>query len=206
MVGLLDLRASYFNGQVNMSWQFPRNAPEAVHIYGVKRVGNEAELDARDRITKDLRDCTNGLSFEYSGISNADVRNVTFCVFLAARNLTSPNIRALQALGGCFVSVIIGRAYVQYDIICKFIGADLYSHQINLSSSSSFEPGILGYSYNFNGKPMVVELPGRVESGMRRYPPIYLSRYTEPPYVCLLDGANADVAIERRKISGYRVS
>lgn len=202
--GLIDVHADYFHGQVRMTWRFPLNAPETVHIYGVKQSGAELELDPRLRITKDLRECSSGISFDYNVVSNVDVRRVTFCVFLAERNYNSPNIRALQSIGGCFASVIIGHGNVFYDIKSKDCGGGFVSFQIIIKSTSTFDAGILGYTYNFNGKDITIELPGRIDNGTTSYPPIYLMRDSSPPSVCLTDGSNADVTIMQRKISTFR--
>jgi len=201
---LIDIKANYIGGQVRMTWLFPPNAPETVHIYGVKRVGEDISLDAGFRISKDLRDCSGGISFDYSGISSVDVKLVTFCVFLESRNFSSPNMRALQSMSGCFTDVIIGMAEVQYDVYSKPGAGELTSHRIIVKSSSTFDAGILGYSCYFYGKDITLELPGRINSGINQYPPIYLPRQSEPPVVCLSGGANADVMISRKKISVFR--
>jgi len=204
IIELQDLRASYFGGQVRMFWNFPKNAPETVHIYGLNRSGGEPEIDQRMRISKDLRDCSSGITFDYSGFSSVDVRRVTFCVFLASRNYPPPEMPMLKTKSGCFVDVVVGRAVVHYDIASKSCGGELVSHRIAVRSSSTFDPGLLGYYYNFYGKDIMIELPGHIASGIRAYPPIYLLRETAPPIVCMTGGDNADVAIERRKISGIR--
>ena len=204
VTGLIDVHADYFHSQVRMTWRFPLNAPETVHIYSVKQSGAELEFDRRVRITKDLRECNSGISFEYNVVSNVDVKRVTFCVFLAERNFNSPNIRALQSMGGCFVSVIIGRGDVFYDIKSKDCGGGFVSHQIYIKGTSTFDAGILGYTYNFNGKDITIELPGKIDSGVKSYPPIYLMRDSGPPSVCLTDGSNADVTVMQRKISTFR--
>ena len=192
---LLDLRAIYLNGMVRMTWRFPVNAPETVHIYGVRHGAGEVSFDPRFRITRDLRDCSSGIAFEYSGVSDVDVKKITFCVFLAERNFNSPDIRAFQSLPGCFVSVIIGRAYVRFSVKSKVSGGDFTAHMISVRSSSTFDAGILGYAYDFNGKYMVVDLPGRIPNGVVKYPPIYLLRAIPPPVVFLIGGTNNDVII-----------
>jgi len=201
---LIALRANYIGGQVRMTWRFPPSAPETVHIYGVKRAGEDISLDARFRISKDLRDCSGGLSFDYSGISSVDVKLVTFCVFLEDRNFNSPNMRALQSMKGCFTDVIIGRADVLYDVFSKPCAGELTSHRIVVKSSSTFDAGILGYSCDFYGKDIRLELPGSIGSGISQYPQIYLPRQSAPPVVCMWGGANADVMITRKKISVFR--
>jgi len=200
---LIDLRANYIGGQVRMTWRFPSHPPETVHIFGVRRAGEEISIDPRVRISKDLRDCSGGISFDYSGISSVDVKRVTFCVFLADRNFNSPNMRALQLMKGCFTDVIIGRADVLYDVTSKPGAGELTSHRIVVKSSSTFDAGILGYSCDFNGKDITLELPGGIGSGISQYPPIYLPRHSAPPVVCLARGANADVMIARKKISVF---
>ena len=204
VVELLDLRANYVNGLVRMTWKYPINAPGSVHIYCVRHSGNELVFDNRFRITRDLRDCSNGISFEYSGISDVDVQKVTFCVFLAERNFYAPLVQELQAFPGCFVSVTIGRAYVSYDIKSKPCSIELTSHRAIIKTSSSFDAGILGYAYDFNGKGISVEFPGRFSIGMNVFPPIYLLRSAPQPVVCLYGSANNDVVIERRSITTFR--
>ena len=204
MVELLDLRANYLGGQVRMTWGFPKDSPISVHIFAVRQSGAEMTFDPRFRITKDLRDCNDGITFDYSGVSDVDIKKITFCAFLADRNLNMPNVRALQSMPGCFVSVTIGQADVFFDVKSKPASGELISHQIVIKSSSSFDQGILGYSYNFNGKEITVELPGRISSGQSVYPPIYLIASSAHPYVCLVGGANSDVMISQRKIRVFR--
>ena len=201
---LLELQAFYLNGMVRMTWRYPINAPGAVHIYCVRQSGDEIAFDNRFRITRDLRDCSNGISFEYSGISNVDVMKVTFCVFLADRNFNAPAIRSLLTMPRCFISVTIGRAHVLYDIKSKPCSADLMSHKAIIKSSSSFDAGILGYSYDFNGKNITVEFPGRVSSGINVYPPIYLPRSTRTPIVCLVGASNNEVILAYKRITTFR--
>lgn len=201
---LLDLRASYVNGQVRMTWKYPPNAPDTVYIYGVKQNGGELALDQRTLVTKSLRDCNTGLTFDYTGAAGADVKSVTYCVFLSGRNLSAPSMRSLQALGSCFVDVTVGQAEVQFDVKSKPCGGGFVGYRIITRSSSSFDPGILGYSYEFNRKEITVEFPGKVESGITEYPAIYLLENTPPPIVRLINRGNMDVSVERAKISVCR--
>jgi len=187
-----------------MKWRFPQNPPETVHIFGITKAGGEMAFDPQVHLSRDLRDCPDGLTFSYAGIKAVDVRRVTLCVFLDARNIGFPNIRAVQSLGGgYFVNVIIGRAHVLYDVASK-PGGELTSHKISLRSSASFDAGILGYTYIYNGKSITLELPGTIGSGKKEYPPVFLAKTTGPPAVCLAGGYNTDVLIERRKATGAR--
>lgn len=187
-----------------MTWRFPPEAPEAVHIYGVRQSDGEMMLDPRFHISRYLRDCANGMPFEYTGVANIDVRSVTFCAFLAEFISNPPNVRALQAMGGCFVSLTIGHADVLFDVKSKPCGNELASHRITIKSSASFEPGILGYSYDFNGRGITVEFPGRIDYGKKEYPAIYLLKSAPPPTVCVTSGSGADVTIERKRLSFFR--
>jgi len=90
IAALIDPRANYLNGIVRLTWRFPVNAPESVHIFGIRHCGDEVFFDPRFHLTKDLRDCGSGISFDYSGVYDVDVKRVTFCVFLADRNLQLP--------------------------------------------------------------------------------------------------------------------
>ena len=204
VAGLIDLRANFLNGTVRMTWRFPSNAPEAVHIYGIRQSGNEISFDPRFHITRELRDCGSGIAFDYSGVSDVDVKRVTFCVFLAERNFNSPDLRIAQMIPGCFVSVITGRATVLFDVKSKPCGPDLANHRLVVKSSSTFDAGILGYMHYFNGKGIAAELPGRIDRGIRIYPPIYLQRAAQPPVICLIGGTNGDINIERGKIAALR--
>jgi len=204
IAALTDLYAKYTNGQVRMSWGYPKGAPEAVHIYCIKYNGNEPQIDIRTHISNALNNCLEGMNFDYKGINNIDVRSVTYCVFLANRNYNNPNIRELQALGGCFVKVTIGRADVFYDVKSKPSGEGFISHRISISSSASFDAGILGYSYEFNGTDIAVEFPGGVIDGTTKYPAIYLPESSPSPVVCVVDGSNADISVSYKKISGFR--
>jgi len=187
-----------------MTWRFPPDAPETVHIYGVKQNGDSIAFDNSTPISKNLRDCNSGYSFDYSSISSFDVKRVIFCVFLADRNFNSPNMRVFQSMSRCFVSVIIGRANVQYDVRSKPCGSILSSHRILVRSSSTFDAGILGYSYDFKSKDITIELPGQIKNGLNEYPLIYLPRESMPPDVCLAGGSNSDIMVENKRISTFR--
>lgn len=202
-VALLDLKSVYQNGQVKMTWKFPPNAPETVHIYAVKSRNEQIELDPRFHIAKDLRECNGGHSFKYSDISGNDVKKVEFCVFLSSHNDMSPDIRQLSAMSECFSSVITGEADVKYHIRNKTCGAGLVRTQIVLQSSAEIDPGILGYSYNFNGREIAVGFPGRIHSGITEYPPIVLLE-TADPIVKVVAGMNSDISVIQEKISFWR--
>lgn len=202
-VALLDLRAVYQNGQVKMTWKFPPDAPETVHIYAVKSRKEQIELDLRSHIAKDLRECNGGHSFKYSNISGNDVKKVEFCVYLSSHNDTSPDIRLLSGMSDCFVRVIAGEADVVYQIKNKPCGGGLVGTKIILQSSADIDPGILGYSYNFNGKEIVVEFPGKIHNGITEFPPIALIDIADP-LVKVVAGMNSDVSVVQEKISFWR--
>ena len=202
-IALLNLRAVYQNEQVKMTWKFPSNAPETVHIYAVKSRKEQIELDLRSHIVKDLRECNSGHSFKYNNISGNDVKKVEFCVYLSDHNETSPDIRILSGMSDCFTSVIAGEADVIYQIKNKPCGAGLIGTQIILQSSAEIDPGILGYSYNFNGKEIAVEFPGKIHNGITEYPPIVLID-TADPLVKVVAGMNSDVSVVQEKISCWR--
>ena len=203
VIPLLDLRANYQSGQVRMTWKFPQNAPETVYIYSARRSGENVEFDMRTHISKDLRDCAGGLSFEYSGFSDSDVKQVTFCVFLADRNYNTPNMRVIRSQKECFINVIIGEAYISYDVRSKPCGGGLSEHRIWVRSLCEIDEGILGYAYNFNGREITVELPGKVSGGITEYPRFYLTD-TVPPVITVVGGRNSDIAVENKKISFFR--
>jgi hypothetical protein len=197
---LLNLRASFQNGQVRMTWAFPDGAPETIHIYNVKKNG----LDERSHRAKELRDNSTGTVFDFSGVSSLDVRKVTFCVFLADRSEPQPSMYALQALGGCFVDVVIGRADIRYDIKTRPCKNGMFGHTIRLVSDVSMDTGILGYSFMFRDMEITLPFPGQVRGGLSEYPAIYLPGST-PPNVRVVGGANTDVLVTRRKISALRL-
>lgn len=200
---LINLCASYQNGKVRMTWRFPPNAPETVYIYSVRMSGEQLELDMRTHISKDLRDCAGGLSFEYGGFSNSDVKQVIFCAFLAERNFNTPNIRSIQSQKECFVSVIIGEAYVTYDIRIKPCGDGISAHHIWVRSSSEIDAEILGYMYDFNGKNITVEFPGKISGGITEYPVIYLLE-TIQPVIQVVGGRNSDITVQAKKIPFFQ--
>ena len=204
VAALQKLRANYSNGQINMNWQYPPNAPETVFIHGVIQSGNEMTLDPRVRISNDLCNCTNGFSFDYSSISSIDVKKVMLCAYLSDRNSAVPGIRELQTLSECFVSVTIGRADVLFNVKSKPCGEGLTEHKISIDSSASFEAGILGYSYQFNGKSITIEFPGRIDRGATDYPAIYLMEDSNPPVVCIVDGMNTDITIDYSARTKFR--
>lgn len=202
-VALLDLRAVYQNGQVKMTWKFPPDAPETVHIYAVKSRTEQIELDLRSHIAKDLRDCNSGHSFKYSHIAGNDVKKVEFCVYLSSRNDMPPDIRLLSGMSDFFVSVLAGEADVIYQIKNIPFGGGLVVTKIILQSSADIDPGILGYSYNFNGKEIAVEFPEKINRGITEFPPIVLIDSADP-LVKVVAGMNSDVSVEQGKISFWR--
>lgn len=202
-VALLDLRAVYQNGQVKMTWKFPSDAPETVHIYAVKSRKEQIELDLRSHIAKDLRECNGGHSFKYNNLAGNDVKKVEFCVYLSSHDDASPDIRMLSGMSDCFASVIAGEADVIYQIKRKPCDDGLIGTQIVLQSSAEIDPGILGYSYNFNGKEIAVEFPGKIYNGITEYPPIALID-TADMLVKVVAGMNSDVSVMQQRISFWR--
>lgn len=200
-VALLDLRAVYQNGQVKITWNFPPDAPETVHIYAVKSRNEQIELDLRSHIARDLCECNSGYSFKY-GYGNG-VKKVEFCVYLSDHGETEPDMRYLSGMKECFTGVIVGKAKVTYEIKNKPCGAGLIESRIILQSTADIDPGILGYSYNFNGKEIAVEFPGKIHRGITRYPPIILIDGADP-FIKVVAGLNPDISVVQQKISGWR--
>jgi len=91
-----------------------------------------------------------------------------------------------------------------FDVKSKPCGAELISHRLIIKSSSTFDTGVLGYMYYFNGREIAVEFPGKVDRGINIYPLIYLSKASLAPVVCLIGGTNGDVTIENGKIKHFR--
>lgn len=202
-VALHDLKAVCQNGHVQMTWKYPAEAPDTVHIYAVKSHTKPMELDLNRHIAKYLRECSYGYSFKYGDISGNDVKKVEFCVYLAGHNESLPDIHLLSEVSECFVNVIVGTASVVYRLKNKPCGGGLMMTSIILQSSADIDPGILGYSYNFNGSEITVEFPGKINCGITRYPPIVLID-TADPLVKVVAGTTSDVSIRQGKISFWR--
>lgn len=202
-VALLGLRAVYQSGQVKMTWKFPSDSPETVHIYAVKSHKDQLELDLRSHIAKDLRECNGGYSFKYNNLSGNDVKKVEFCAYLSSHNETSPDISKLSGMSDCFASVIAGEADVVFQIKRKPCGCGLVGTKIILQLSADVDPGILGYSYNFYGKEIAVEFPGKIHNGITEFMPIALIENADP-VVKVVAGMNSDVSVEQKRISFWR--
>lgn len=202
-VALIDLRAIFQNGQVKMTWKFPSDAPETVHIYAVKSHKELLELDLRSHIAKDLRECNGGFSFRYNNLMGNDVKKVEFCVYLSSHNDSSPDIRILSEIGDYFTSVIAGGANVIYQFKSKPCGSGLTGTKIILQSSADIDPGILGYSYNFYGKEIALEFPGKIHKGITEYVPVALIDSADP-LVKVVAGMNSDITVEQERISFWR--
>jgi hypothetical protein len=199
-VALVNLKGRYVDGRVALSWGYPPGAPETVHIYPVKRRGAADELDMRRHISKDLRDCPTGITFEYDDASDGDVKKREFCVYLSEHGDMSPDAKTLFKSQDFRVTVSIGEADVHYDIRTKKVDNGLKSCVIRLQSSAEIDPEILGYSFDFNGQEIMVSFPERIYPKKTEYPPIYLPEHSHPE-IRVVSGENADVSVTPKKIS-----
>jgi hypothetical protein len=180
---------------VRLSWRYPPNAPESVHIYPVRFRDGGAQLVTGGHITRYLRDCPDGCSFNYDDATGgADVMKRDFCVFLAGHNDLTPDAGALLSSPEYLVTVSIGRARIEYEIRSKSVEWGMRAHRVRLRSSAEIDAGILGYTFDFYGMEMTAPLPGHIHQGKTEYPPLYLPEGAHIA-LTLANGRNTDISV-----------
>ena len=193
------LTGRYTSGNVVLSWTYPTGAPNTVYIIPVIGVGPSKRADVGRMIPCPLKSVQTGYGFSYPSRSSYDVTRNEFLVFLGNSNEPLPNFVNMYDNPAFTVYVTVGRALVYYWIDTKAVEHSYNRHVLSLESQYSIEAGIVGYSFWHGQQLFSVPIPDSLKREKRKFPPFFTPHGSNISVV-VVDGANADVAFESKKI------
>lgn len=203
-VPVVDLVGRYVGGEVLLSWGFPSGAPDTVFVLPVVGAGSSKKAVPNEMTERPLREVSSGIRFVYQNRSAHDVTRCEFMVFLGPQGGQLPNFANMLDNPVFTVSVTVGRAHVYYWVDKKTVEFGFERHVLSLESDFSIEEGILGYSFLCGGRMFSVPFPDSIKRGKHKYPPFFTPQGSNID-VMVVDGANAEVTSELRKIYGFPI-